>query len=83
MDFKTAINHLEMNHCLNCQARDQDGCAHGKECEIGMAINSLRKQHEIEQLVEGTIDHFDFEDAMDLIFDIKRAIKRSELVKWN
>ena len=32
----------------------------------------------IKDLVEGTIDHFDLEDAMDLLYDIKRVLENTE-----
>ena len=32
----------------------------------------------IKDLVEGTIDHFDLEDAMDVLYDIKRVIENTD-----
>ena len=38
------------------------------------AISALDKISRIEDLVEGTIDHFDRDDALDLLYEVKRVI---------
>ena len=38
------------------------------------AISALDKISRIENLVEGTIDHFDRDDALDLLYEVKRVI---------
>jgi hypothetical protein len=38
------------------------------------AISALDKVSRIEDLVEGTIDHFDRDDALDLLYEVKRVI---------
>lgn len=38
------------------------------------AISALDKISRIEDLVEGTIDHFDRDDALDLLYEVKGVI---------
>lgn len=38
------------------------------------AISALDKISRIENLVDGTIDHFDRDDALDLLYEVKRVI---------
>ena len=38
------------------------------------AISALDKISRIEDLVEGTIDHFNRDDAIDLLYEVKRVI---------
>ena len=38
------------------------------------AISALDKISQIEDLVEGTIDHFDRDDVLDLLHEVKRVI---------
>ena len=38
------------------------------------AISALDKISRIEDLVEGTIDHFDMDDALDMLYEIKSII---------
>lgn len=40
-----------------------------------MAIDAIKKITKIEDIVDGTIDHFDYDDAMDLLYEIKAVIK--------
>ena len=42
---------------------------------LDMAIKSLEKLDKITDMTEGTIDHFDLEDAMDLLYDIKGVVE--------
>ena len=43
---------------------------------IDMAIKALTDIEKIRDIVEGTIDHFDREDAMDVLYDIKRILNK-------
>jgi len=38
------------------------------------AISALDKISRIEDLVEGTIDHFDRDDALDMLYEVKSII---------
>ena len=40
------------------------------------AISALDKISRIEDLVDGTIDHFDRDDALDLLYEVKRVIEK-------
>ena len=42
---------------------------------LDMAIKSVEKLDKITDMTEGTIDHFDLEDAMDLLYDIKGVVE--------
>lgn len=53
----------------------------GLNCEIQEAVNALpsaqpdARLKKIADLVDGTIDHFDRDDAMDLLYQIKEVLK--------
>ena len=40
------------------------------------AISALDKISRIEDLVDGKIDHFDRDDALDLLYEVKRVIEK-------
>lgn len=40
------------------------------------AISALDKISRIENLVDGTINHFDRDDALDLLYEVKRVIEK-------
>lgn len=40
-----------------------------------MAMDALEQITKIADLLDGTIDHFDYDDAMDLLYEIKGVIK--------
>lgn len=40
-----------------------------------MAIQALEQINKITALLDGTIDHFDRDDAIDLLYEIKGVIK--------
>lgn len=40
-----------------------------------MAMDALKQINKIADIVDGTIDHFDRDDAMDLLYEIKGVIK--------
>ena len=47
-----------------------------KEIEAFLiATQALEQIDKITDLIEGTIDHFDYDDAMDLLYEIKAVIK--------
>ena len=51
-------------------------------CDVRVILNDLPSMQsdtrlaEIAGLVDGTIDHFDLDDAMDLLYQIKDVLKR-------
>ena len=40
-----------------------------------MAIEALEQTNKIADIVDGTIDHFEYNDAMDMLYEIKGVIK--------
>lgn len=42
------------------------------------AISALKKVSRIEELVEGTIDHFDRDDALDMLYEIKNVLRNAD-----
>ena len=40
-----------------------------------MAMDALEQITKIADLLDGTIDHFDYDDAMDVLYEIKGVIK--------
>lgn len=61
---------------LNISAYDIDmqrGMA--KQEAIEMAIKALEQINKIADIVDGTIDHFKYDDAMDTLYEIKGVIK--------
>ena len=40
-----------------------------------MAMDALEQITKIADIVEGTIDHFDYDDAMDTLYEIKGVVK--------
>lgn len=40
-----------------------------------MAMDALDQITKIADIVDGTIDHFDYDDAMDVLYEIKGVIK--------
>lgn len=40
-----------------------------------MAIKALEQINKISDIVDGTIDHFDLDDAMDMLYEIKGVIE--------
>lgn len=42
------------------------------------AISALKKISRIEELVEGTIDHFDRDDALDMLYEIKNILRNAD-----
>lgn len=39
------------------------------------AIKALEQINKIADIVDGTIDHFEYDDAMDMLYEIKGVIK--------
>ncbi len=44
---------------------------------LDVSISAMEKVKKIEDALEGTIDHFDRDDAMDLLYNIKDILRRS------
>lgn len=40
-----------------------------------IAMDAIEQITKIADIVDGTIDHFDYDDAMDLLYEIKAVIK--------
>lgn len=58
----TILNMVEAHGSLVVQAKD-------------MAIKALEQLSKIADIVDGTIDHFEYSDAMDMLYEIKGVIK--------
>ena len=43
--------------------------------EFLIAIDALEQITKIADLLDGTIDHFEYDDAMDMLYEIKGVIK--------
>ena len=50
-----------------------DHCYPNEEFLIG--IQALEQLSKIADIVAGTIDHFEYDDAMDMLYEIKGVIK--------
>ena len=48
---------------------------HKDHVPFNMAIQALEQITKIADLLDGTIDHFDRDDAMDMLYEIKGVIK--------
>ena len=68
MDYGQSILYMQWmkdNLCNNKYEKDA----------VDASIRALRAVDKIYDAVDGTIDHFDRDDAMDLLYDIKRILK--------
>lgn len=52
-----------------------DDYAEESHTAMMMAIQALEQINKITDLLDGTIDHFDRDDAIDLLYEIKEMIK--------
>ena len=43
-----------------------------------LSILALKKVSKIQDLVEGTIDHFDRDDALDMLYEIKNILRNAD-----
>lgn len=43
-----------------------------------LSILALKKISKIQDIVEGTIDHFDRDDALDMLYEIKRILSNHD-----
>lgn len=43
-----------------------------------LSILALKKVSKIQDIVEGTIDHFDRDDALDMLYEIKRILSNHD-----
>ena len=78
---QAAIDAAEESRRLNHHQDGKEACAHEYEHRHFMKIlidlpsaQSDKRLEKIADLVEGTIDHFDREDAMDLLYQIKEVL---------
>lgn len=69
MKYIEAFDYMTMDEKKYCV--DQDKKYHA-ELMVEDACNAMDK---IKDIMEGTISHFDYEDAMDMLYDIKRLIE--------
>lgn len=71
---------MDRNKAIQIAQAVQAGTAHvfiseKSVCDaMDEAISALKKVSRIEELVEGTIDHFDRDDALDMLYEVKRVI---------
>lgn len=42
---------------------------------LNTIIKALEQTNKIADIVDGTIDHFEYDDAMDMLYEIKGVIK--------
>lgn len=71
---------MDRNKAVQIAQAVQAGTAHVFISEksvydaMDKAISALKKVSRIEELVEGTIDHFDRDDALDMLYEVKSII---------
>ena len=71
---------MDRNKAVQIAQAVQAGTAHVFISEksvydaMDKAISALKKVSRIEGLVDGTIDHFDREDALDMLYEVKSII---------
>ena len=46
-----------------------------KKKALDVAFKAMEQMTKVADLLDGTIDHFDYDDAMDLLYEIKGVIK--------
>lgn len=64
------------NHrCNECPLNYEQGNMGEQKEWLRMAIKALEQIIKIADIVDGTIDHFDRDDAMDMLYEIKGVIK--------
>ena len=61
--------------CDECSLNYERGNMGEQKEWLRMAIQSLEQINKITDLLDGTIDHFDRDDAIDLLYEIKEVIK--------
>lgn len=79
---QAAIDAVEESRRLNHHQDGKEACAHEYEhrhfLKILMELPSAQpddRLKKIADIVEGTIDHFDLDDAMDVLYQIKEVLK--------
>ena len=72
MNREEAINQLKDFIILH---REQHGWDVKTIKALEMAIKALEQINKIVDIVDGTIDHFEYDDAMDMLYEIKGVIK--------
>ena len=53
---------------------DSRGTDYSGVIAMGVAIHSMKKLNAIADLLDGSIDHFDYDTAMDMLYEIKELI---------
>ena len=75
---------MDRNKAVQIAQAVQAGTAHVFISEksvydaMDKAISALKKVSRIEELVEGTIDHFDRDDALDMLYEIKNILRNAD-----
>lgn len=75
---------MDKNIAIQIAQAVQAGTAHAFISEKAVydamdeAIFALKKVSRIEELVEGTIDHFDRDDALDMLYEIKNILRNAD-----
>lgn len=64
------------NHkCDECSLNYEKGNIGEQKEWLRMAIKAIEQTNKIADIVDGTIEHFEYADAMDMLYEIKEAIK--------
>lgn len=71
MSIEEIISYLKWIRPINPYSLDRKKVQEA----IDMAIKAIEQITKIADIVDGTIDHFDYDDAMDLLYEIKGVIK--------
>ena len=77
---------MDKNIAIQIAQAVQAGTAHAFISEKAIneamdeAISAMDKISRIENLVDGTIDHFDRDDALDMLYEVKSII--SDVIKY-
>lgn len=71
MSIEEKISYLKWIRPINPYSLDRKRVQEA----IDTAIKAIEQITKIADIVDGTIDHFDYDDAMDLLYEIKGVIK--------
>lgn len=71
MSIEEVISYLKWIRPINPYSLDRKRIQEA----IDMAIKAIEQITKVADLFDGTIDHFDYDDAMDLLYEIKGVIK--------
>lgn len=66
IEFARILKHSKIESFINDESIQRT---------LDISISAMEKVKKIEDALEGTIDHFDRDDAMDLLYDIKDILR--------